>query len=45
MSGLSDHDPPPEGGTRRPPLLLVLAVVLIALVALHLGGVVGPGAH
>jgi hypothetical protein len=45
---LSKHDPQSDSATtRRPPLPLVIIIVLVvtALVALHLTGVLGPGAH
>jgi hypothetical protein len=47
MSGLSDHDPAPDGRRGRPPLLVavVIAVVVTAIVVLHLIGVLGPGSH
>ena len=45
---LSEHDPPPDADTRsRTPWFLILVVLLlvIAFVALHITGVVGPGSH
>jgi hypothetical protein len=38
---------PPDNGSRRPPLLIAvaIAVVVTAVVVLHLIGVLGPGSH
>jgi hypothetical protein len=45
MPGLSDNDPAPD--RRRPPiaLLVVIATLVLAVVVLHLTGVIGPGSH
>ena len=47
MPGLSENDPVPEDRRGRPPvvLLVVIATLVIAVVALHLTGVIGPGTH
>jgi hypothetical protein len=41
------NDPPPERARSRPPIAIVLAIaaIIIAIVVLHLTGVVGPGSH
>lgn len=46
MPGLSDNDPRPERSRGRPPVVLVVVVIIVVMivVALHLAGVVGPGA-
>ena len=42
---MSLNDPEPDPGRSRPPvwLVAVIAIALLAVVALHLTGVVGPG--
>jgi hypothetical protein len=47
MPGLSEKDPVPDPRRGRPPiaLLFVIATVVIAVVVLHLTGVIGPGSH
>jgi hypothetical protein len=47
MPGLSENDPAPDHRRGRPPitLLVVIATVVIAVVVLHLTGVIGPDSH
>jgi hypothetical protein len=47
MPSLSENDPAPEQRRNRPPIALfvVIATVVIAVVVLHLTGVIGPGSH
>jgi hypothetical protein len=47
MPGLSENDPDPDHRPGRPPLTLIvaIAIIVIAVVALHLTGVIEPGAH
>jgi hypothetical protein len=41
---LSENDPEPvRRGARRPWLVALIVVVVIAVIALHLTGVIGPG--
>jgi hypothetical protein len=44
---LSASDPPPDAAGRRPGTLIIVAIALLvtAMVVLHLAGVLGPGAH
>lgn len=44
---LSQSDPPPTRGRSGPPVLLVAVIVvaIVAMVVLHLTGVLGPGSH
>ena len=44
---LSQSDPEPERSTGRAPIWLIIVIIALVtgLVALHLTGVVGPGAH
>ena len=43
MPTLSDNDPEPARRTRPPAWLLAAAVIVLAVLVLHLTGVVGPG--
>jgi hypothetical protein len=44
MPSLSENDPEPAGRSRPPTwLIAAIAALIVAIVALHLTGVVGPG--
>jgi hypothetical protein len=47
MPELSENDPAPEDRRGRPPiaLLVAIAALVIAVLVLHLTGVIGPGTH
>jgi hypothetical protein len=48
VSGLDvehDHDPRPNRDARRFLIALLIVAVVIAMVVLHLSGVVGAGSH
>jgi hypothetical protein len=40
-----DHDPPPNRDARSFLIVLLIVTVVIAMVVLHLTGIVGPGSH